>query len=264
MSHPARTRLLGGTIETLDFTPERPSEALVDGAAIVLLHEGLGSARLWREVPAKLAEIAGRRVVAYSRAGYGDSAPARLPRPVGYMHHEADVVLPALLDELGIVAPVLVGHSDGASISLLHAGAGNPVTAIAALAPHVFVEDRTIAGARAARLAYESGDLRRRLAPHHRDVEATFYGWNDVWLEPRFRSWSIEDRLGAVAAPVLIVQCRDDPYGTLEQLDRIEEKVAGTVSRLVFETGGHAPERAHPEAVVRAVAAFLGREAAAG
>jgi pimeloyl-ACP methyl ester carboxylesterase len=264
VSHPARTRLLGGTIETLDFTPERRTETLVEGAAIVLLHEGLGSARLWREVPAQLSEATGRRVVAYSRAGYGDSAPARLPRPIRYMHHEADGVLPALLDELGIAAPVLVGHSDGASISLLYAGAGNPATAIVALAPHVFVEDRTIAGARAARLAYESGDLRRRLAPHHRDVAAAFYGWNDVWLERGFRSWSIEDRLEAVAAPLLVVQCKDDPYGTLEQLDRIEAKVAGTVSRLVFETGGHAPERAHPEAVVGAIAAFLGREAAAG
>ena len=205
-----------------------------------------------------MARATGRRVVSYSRFGYGRSSPAPAPRRPRYMHDEADRVLPELVATLGLDTPVLVGHSDGASIALLYAGAGHPTGPIVAIAPHVVVEDCTVAGAAEARRAFESGDLRARLARHHADVDAAFRGWNDIWRAPEFRNWSIEDRLAAISVPVLLVQAVDDPYGTTGQLDRIETAVAGPVRRLVLATGGHAPHRADPDVVGPALAAFVG------
>ncbi len=196
-------------------------------------------------------------MLVYSRHGYGRSAPARLPRPVTYMHHEADVVLPALLASFGIERPVLVGHSDGASIALLYAGAGHPVAELVLLAPHVFVEDVSVEAIAAARTAYATTDLRQRLARHHDDVDATFRGWNDVWLSPAFRSWNIEDRLANVTCPVLVVQGADDPYGTTAQLDAIEAGNGGTTQRVLLPAVGHAPHLEATEATVDAVARFL-------
>ena len=242
-----------GRIEVDDI----PAPAGEAADPLVLLHEGLGSVRLWKDFPARLGRATGRRVVSYSRYGYGASGPVTLPRPVGYMHEEADLVLPAVLDRMGIDRPVLVGHSDGASIALLYAGCRRPVSAIVAMAPHAFVEDCTVRGALAARAAYQDGPLRGRLARYHDDVDTAFYGWNDIWLDPGFRGWSIEDRLPGVSAPVLLVQCLDDPYGTLEQLDRIEAAVRGPVERLVMDQGGHAPHTADPDRVIAAIAAFV-------
>jgi len=227
--------------------------------ALVLLHEGLGSIGLWRGVPDGLHSATGRRVVVYSRAGYGHSGPAELPRPVAYMHHEADVVLPAVLGGLGIGRPVLVGHSDGASIALLFAGAGRPVAGLVLLAPHVVVEDVTVASIAAARQAYAETDLRARLARHHDDVDAAFRGWNDVWLSAGFRAWDITDRLAAIAAPVLVIQGADDAYGTTRQLDLIERGVAGPVERFLLPGVGHAPHLEAPEAVGEAIVGFLRR-----
>ena len=252
--------LPSGRIE-VDDIPAPVGEA---ADPLVLLHEGLGSVRLWKDFPARLGRATGRRVVSYSRYGYGTSATVALPRPVGYMHEEADRVLPLVLDRMGIDRPVLVGHSDGASIALLYAGRRRPVSAIVAMAPHAFVEDCTVRGALAARAAYQDGPLRGRLARYHDDVDTAFYGWNDIWLDPAFRGWSIEDRLPAVSAPVLLVQCRDDPYGTMEQLDRIEAAVRGPVERLVMDEGGHAPHAADPDRVLSAIAGFIGLSPCAG
>jgi pimeloyl-ACP methyl ester carboxylesterase len=224
----------------------------------VFLHEGLGSAGLWRDFPGRVAEAVGRpTTLVYSRLGYGRSAPVALPRPVRYMHDEALEALPSLLDETGIDRPVLVGHSDGASIALIHAGAGFPVDALVLLAPHVFVEDRSIAGIEAATVAYEHGDLRRRLARHHDDVDGAFRGWNDVWLSPSFRSWDITGVLPAITCPVLVVQEQDDPYGTLAQVDAIERGVSGPVERLVLPGTGHSPHLDHPDAVIAAIMSVL-------
>jgi pimeloyl-ACP methyl ester carboxylesterase len=224
----------------------------------VFLHEGLGSAGLWRDFPGRVAEAVGRpTTLVYSRLGYGRSAPVALPRPVSYMHDEALEALPSLLDETGIDRPVLVGHSDGASIALIHAGAGFPVDALVLLAPHVFVEDRSIAGIEAATVAYEEGDLRRRLARHHDDVDGAFRGWNDVWLSPSFRSWDITGVLPAITCPVLVVQEQDDPYGTLAQVDAIERGVSGPVERLVLPGTGHSPHLDHPDAVIAAIMSVL-------
>ena len=231
---------------------------------LVFLHEGLGSIDLWREIHHDIRDASGGApTLVYARHGYGRSAPAMMPRPVEYMHHEADVVLPALLASLGIDRPVLVGHSDGASIALLHAGAGHPVAGLACLAPHVFVEQESIAGIEAARQVFESTDMADRLARYHDDPVATFRGWNDVWLSPAFRSWNIEDRLPGVTAPVLLIQGVDDQYGTLAQLDAIERGVSSPCERLVL-AGGHAPHLDARGDVVAAIAEFVARLGAPG
>jgi pimeloyl-ACP methyl ester carboxylesterase len=224
----------------------------------VFLHEGLGSIGLWRSFPADVHRACGQpETVVYSRQGYGRSDPITIPRPVTYMHDEADEVLPAVLARCGITSPILVGHSDGASIALLYAGGGGVVDGLVLLAPHVFVEDRSIAGIEAARRSYRDGDLAGRIARHHEDPDGMFRGWNDVWLSPEFRSWNIENRLDGVTCPVLLVQGDADPYGTLAQLDAIERRVRGECSRVVLPGVGHAPHIEAPEETLAAVGAFL-------
>jgi pimeloyl-ACP methyl ester carboxylesterase len=225
---------------------------------IVFLHEGLGSIDLWRGVPDEVRSAAGRpTTVVYARHGYGQSAPAELPRPTSYMHHEADVVLPALLAGLGIERPVLVGHSDGASIALLYTGAGGQVAGVVCLAPHVFVEDETIAGIEAARDVFATTDMAAKLARYHADPVSTFRGWNDVWLSEDFRRWNIEERLPGIEVPVLLVQGTADDYGTMAQLDAIERGVRGPCSRLVLDGAGHAPHLDARADVVAALADFV-------
>jgi pimeloyl-ACP methyl ester carboxylesterase len=221
---------------------------------LVLLHEGLGSVGLWRDFPTALAAATGRRVVAFSRYGHGRSEPPPHPRTPAFFHAEALDVLPALLAQLRLEEPILVGHSDGASIALIHAG-HHPVTGIALLAPHAFVEDVTVAEIRAARERYTDGDLRARMARHHDDVDAAFWGWCDVWLDPAFRDWNLEEDAARVTCPALLIQGRDDPYGTLAQIDRIEARVRGPVRRLVV-LGGHSPHLEASEEVLAALAAF--------
>ena len=226
-------------------------------AAIVMLHEGLGSVAMWRDFPARLAERTGRTVVAYSRYGYGSSEPLREPRGVDYMHHEAEVVLPELIGALGLEAPILFGHSDGASIALIYAG-NNPEGARALVleAPHVFVEDVTIESIAKAKESFATTDLPARLGRYHRDAAATFRGWNDIWLDPRFRGWDITAYLSGICAPMLLIQCRDDEYGTLAQLTPIADSVPGC-ERLVLEGCGHAPHRTKADAVLDRTQAFL-------
>jgi len=239
----------------VEVTAAAPGAA--DRPMLVFLHEGLGSIGLWRTFPADVrAALGGVGMVVYSRHGYGRSAAVPEARTVDYMHREALDVLPALLAELGVARPVLVGHSDGASIALIHAGAGHPVAGVVVIAPHVFVEPESIAGIEAAGVAYATTDLRDKLARHHDDVDATFRGWNDVWLSPAFRSWNIEAWLPGIAAPVLAVQGVDDAYGTLAQLDAIDASVAGPFERLVVP-GGHTLHTGDTTALVARVATFL-------
>ncbi len=212
----------------LEYYWTRPPAA--GETALIFLHEGLGSASLWRDFPAAVARATGHPALVYSRYGYGGADIFGEPRGVDYMHHEALEVLPALRADLGIDDAVLVGHSDGASIALIHAGAGNwPVRALALEAAHVFVEDESIAGIAAAKVAYETTDLPQRLARHHADADKTFFGWNDIWLDPAFRSWNIEDCLAAIACPTLVIQGEDDQYGTVAQMNAIRDQVSGPV-----------------------------------
>ena len=175
----------------------------------MFLHEGLGSVGLWRDFPRTLADATGLPAFVYSRAGYGESDAAPLPRSVRYMHEEAEL-LPEILAAAGIDDPVLVGHSDGASIAIIHAGSGGKARALVLEAPHVFTEPMGLRSIANAREAYERGDLRQRLAKYHQDVDAAFWGWNRPWLDPEFRDWNLEEFLPRIAAPVLVVQGEQD------------------------------------------------------
>jgi pimeloyl-ACP methyl ester carboxylesterase len=228
------------------------------GPPVVFLHEGLGSLELWKGfIDDVRVALGGVTTMAYSRHGYGRSAAAAGARAVTYMHDEALNVLPALLAELGLERPLLVGHSDGASIAIIHAGSGHPVAGLVLIAPHVFVEDVGVESIEAARTAYHDGDLRTRLGRHHDDVDATFRGWNDIWLDPEFRAWNIEAYLPAITAPVLVVQGDRDQYGTLAQVDAIERGVAGPFERLVVAGAGHAPHQQSGADVVASIRRFV-------
>ncbi|MBV8432952.1 MAG: alpha/beta hydrolase [Candidatus Eremiobacteraeota bacterium] len=248
-----RIALLGNEIEYLRVPGRRSGSP-----AIVFLHEGLGSVRLWRSFPAALAERTGCPALIYSRAGNGFSsvvAPAREP---GYMHDEALTVLPALLEALGIGDVVLAGHSDGGSIALIFAGEHpERVRGLVLEAPHLFVEVLSLTSIAAMRTQYETTGLRERMSRHHADANRTFYGWNDVWLSPAFASWNIESHAARVSAPVLVVQGTADEYGTLAQLDALAAKARGSVDRLVLADCGHAPHADRPEIVVSASAAWI-------
>jgi pimeloyl-ACP methyl ester carboxylesterase len=241
----------GGRIEFLDFA------GTAYRSPLVLLHEGLGSVGLWRGLPGRLRESTSRRVIAFSRHGHGDSDPPPQHRRPDFMHREACEILPTLLARLGVSQPILVGHSDGASIGLIYA-AGNPVAGLVLLAPHVFVEEITLAGIRQAEAMFEAGNLRGRMARHHRDPDVTFRNWCGVWLHPDFRNWNLAALLESVRAPVLLIQGEDDPYGTLAQLEAIERGVAGATSRLVVP-GGHSPHLESPDITIEAINRFVER-----
>jgi pimeloyl-ACP methyl ester carboxylesterase len=229
------------------------------GPEIVMLHEGLGSISMWRDFPRQVAAATRQDVLVYSRHGYGRSAPVRAPRPVRFMHHEALMVLPELLDVLGVRRPLLLGHSDGGSIAIIHAGgSGREVAGLILLAPHVMVEELSVTSIAAAGAAYERGDLRSRLSRHHDDVDGAFRGWNDVWLSPAFREWSIEEYLPALTCPVLAIQGEADEYGTMEQIDRIAG-AAPDVELLKLPGAGHSPHRDRPREVLAAVTRFAAR-----
>lgn len=224
-------------------------------APVLFLHEGLGSVALWRGFHQRIAAATGRRAVAYSRLGHGDSDPPPTPRTASFMHEEAATVVPALCATLGVERPVLVGHSDGASIALIHA-ATHPVRGVAVLAPHVFVEEVGLRGVAMALQSFIEGDLRARMARRHRDPDAAFHNWNDVWLSAEFRRWDLRPLLGAVTVPVLGVQGTDDPYGTIAHVDAVRAGVPGRVELLVLDCG-HAPHLELPEQVEAAVTTFL-------
>jgi pimeloyl-ACP methyl ester carboxylesterase len=231
----------------------RPAEA----PTLVLLHEGLGCVGLWGDFPEKLQQATGCGVFVYSRAGYGKSSPVKLPRPLSYMHDEARDTLPKLLDAIGFQRGLLIGHSDGASIALIHA-AHRPVSGLVLIAPHVFVEEICLQAIRATRESYLRGDLRELLARHHDDPDAAFWGWCDVWLDPVFVNWSLENEARRVSAPTLLIQGAEDPYGSLEQLARIEARARGYVERLVLDSG-HNPHFDHHRRVTDAIKTFLAR-----
>jgi pimeloyl-ACP methyl ester carboxylesterase len=241
----------------------------VDVPLVVFLHEGLGSLSMWKDYPQRLCDACGSRGLVFSRAGYGRSTPRRADErwPVDFMHREAHDVLPRLFDRLGVGAdanpPWLLGHSDGGSIALIHAGAfPHAVAGVVAVAPHIFVEDVSMASIAAARDAYRATDLRTRLARYHDDPDSAFFGWNDVWLDPAFRDWSIEPVLDRLQCPILAVQGEDDEYGTLAQVTGIRARVPHA-EIVVLVNCGHSPQRDQPEALTRTVADFIARHSKA-
>jgi pimeloyl-ACP methyl ester carboxylesterase len=227
--------------------------------AIVMLHEGLGSIAMWKNFPQQVADATGCEVLAYSRYGYGNSDPIDKSHAVDYVHKEALESLPDLLDQLHIERPILFGHSDGASIALIHAGgAGRALTGVIAMAPHVLVESVSITSIADAKEAYLNDNLREKLGRYHANVDSAFWGWNDVWLLPEFQLWNIEKYLPAIICPVLAIQGEDDAYGTMEQIDIIGRKVK-QVDLLKLPRCGHSPHIDQPLAVLKAVAAFVGK-----
>lgn len=243
----------------LEYGAWGPADTSSSVPAIVLLHEGLGSVTAWRSFPADLATRTGWRVFAYSRAGYGASDPVALPRPTRFMHDEAIDELPHVLDALGLARPVILGHSDGGSIALLFA-AHHPARtrAVIAEAPHVFVEDVSVASIARMKAAYDTTDLRTRLARFHRDnVDVAFRGWNDVWLSPDFRSWNIEAELPRITCPLLVIQGEDDEYGTLAQVDAVASQAGGPTRTVILPSCGHAPHHHQRRPVLDEVDRFL-------
>ena len=242
----------GKRLEYLDLPGSDPG--------VLLLHEGLGSVSMWREFPAQLAQATGHRVVAYSREGFGQSSPRAEPYSPRFIHDEAGRVIPALCDALHLERPVVLGHSTGASMALVHAAGSRPVAGVIAIAPLITVEASNLESIRAARAQFEaSRDWRIKLARHHDDVRSVFYGWNDTWLGEAFRDWNILEDLRRVRAPVLAILGEADEYSTRAQLEAIRAHLpAGTrYEELLLEGCGHAPHRERPEAVLQAVKGSL-------
>jgi pimeloyl-ACP methyl ester carboxylesterase len=228
-------------------------------ATIVMLHEGLGSVAMWKDFPERVAKATGCSVLVYSRYGHGKSGRLAEKRAVDFMHHEAKVVLPEILAEHQIQDPILLGHSDGASIALIFAGTWpGRVRGLILEAPHVFVEEFGLRSTVAIRTLYESSDLRERLSRYHDHADEMFRGWNDVWLDPQFRSWNIEEYLAAITCPTLVIQGEDDQYGTVAHVEAIQRRVAGAQT-LILPRCGHSPHRDQPELILEAIAKFVAR-----
>jgi pimeloyl-ACP methyl ester carboxylesterase len=224
---------------------------------IVMLHEGLGSIATWRDFPHSLAERTGCGVLVYSRYGHGNSDQQAEKRQATFMHHEGEAVLPELLDKMGIAKPILLGHSDGGSIALIFAGKYPDRTRGLILeAPHVFVEELSVASIAATRVSYETSNLRARLGCYHANVDATFWAWNDIWLDPEFPQWNIESYLNTIRCQVLCIQGEQDEYGTCAQVDAIVEKVPGA-ELLMLPECGHSPHRDQRDATLAKMAEFV-------
>jgi len=228
------------------------------GPTLVFLHEGLGSLALWRDFPAKLAAATALPAVTYSRHGHGRSEPLTADRTVDYMHIEALEALPDLRHQRGLDDTILIGHSDGASIALIHAGAARwPVRALILEAPHVLVEEVGLQSI--AKTAFETTNMTRRLARYHDDPAGVFWGWNRIWLNPEFRRWNIESFLPAITCPILAIQGAEDEYGTLRQLEAIRRGVAGPYEQLIVPQCRHSPHRDQETIVLDAMSRFIAR-----
>lgn len=228
---------------------------------IVMLHEGLGCVGMWGDFPDKLAAATGAGIFVYSRAGYGQSSPVELPRPLNYMHGEARETLPLLLSAIGFKRGLLLGHSDGASISAIYAGSiqDHRIRGLILIAPHFFVEDLSIASIAEAKTAYAQTDLRAKIARWHKDPDNTFRAWNDAWLDPKFREWNITQELAYIRVPILIVQGEDDQYGTVKQIEAAQEECYCPVEVALLPGEKHSPQREAPEATLKAVSEFSNR-----
>lgn len=246
----------GKQLEWVSFGP--PPD---DRPILVLLHEGLGCVALWRDFPRHLAAATGLSVFAYSRAGYGQSDPADLPRPLDYMTREAVEVLPGILDAIGARRFILVGHSDGATIAVEYAGRVEDfrVRGLVLMAPHFFTEETGLAEIARARTAFATTDLRDRMRRYHRDPEATFRGWNEAWLNPGFASWDVSEVIDFLRIPSLVIQGEADQYGTRAQLEEIEARSYAPVDVVMLADCRHAPHQDQPDQTLAAISEFTAR-----
>jgi pimeloyl-ACP methyl ester carboxylesterase len=246
------------TIDGSDLEYRMIGPAPDQAPVIVMLHEGLGSAALWGDFPDRLQAATSAGVFVYSRAGYGASTPAKLPRPLDYMHIEALEVLPKLLERIGFRRGLLVGHSDGASIAAIYAGGvqDHRVQGLALIAPHFVVEDISVASIAAITQAYKTTDLKAKLARWHKDVGNAFYGWSGAWLDPEFRSWDISEYLAYIRVPVAVLQGVNDEYGTIRQVEIVREECYCPVDVTEVPGAGHSPHREAPGATLDAISEF--------
>ena len=228
---------------------------------LVLLHEGLGCLARWKDFPGKLAAATGLRVFAYSRAGYGQSDPVTLPRPLDYMTREAVEVLPGVLDFIGPGQVILMGHSDGATIAAIHAGSVEDfrVRGLILMAPHFFTEPMGLAAIAEAKAAYAATDMRERMAKFHADPDNAFRGWNDAWLDPGFVAWNVADVIDYLRIPALVIQGEQDQYGTRAQVDEVDSRSYAPVDVAMLPDCRHSPHQDQPQAVLDAVAEFCAR-----
>jgi pimeloyl-ACP methyl ester carboxylesterase len=229
-----------------------------DAPTIVMLHEGLGSAALWGDFPEKLQAETGAGVFVYSRGGYGNSSPVKLPRPLDYMDREALDVLPKLLDQIGFRRGLLLGHSDGGSIAAIYAGgvADHRLDGIVLMAPHFVVEDVSVASIAEIKTSYETTDLKQKLARWHKDVDNAFYGWNGAWLDPKFRSWDISDYLAYIRVPIALIQGEMDQYGTVRQVEIAQEECYCPVEVTLIKGAGHSPHRDAADQTINTISDF--------
>jgi pimeloyl-ACP methyl ester carboxylesterase len=229
-----------------------------EAPSLIFLHEGLGSVAMWRDFPARVAMATGAQAIVYSRSGYGRSSPRTGPYDVDYMHREALDILPRLFDAWGISEPVLVGHSDGASIALIQAAADtSPVSALALVAPHIYVEPVSVQSITEAREHFKTTDLEQRLGRYHDDPTHAFQGWNDIWLHADFLNWNIEALLPSIDCPILAIQGENDAYGTMVQIDSIATGTRGPVELLKLPDCGHSPHRDQPSSTLDALSTFI-------
>lgn len=235
-------------------------QSTVTDTTLVLLHEGLGCVELWRDFPAELASATGCNVLAYSRAGYGSSTHDGLPQALDYLTTEATNVLPTVLSTIDKTDVVLIGHSDGATIAAIYAGMyrDERLRAIVTMAPHFFTEPLGLEAIASTKNAFDSGDLKKRLAKYHQDAEHTFRGWNNRWLHPGFKRWNVSDVIDGIRVPVLAIQGLDDPYGTLAQIQIIEQRCHSQLDTFLIENCGHAPFLEHMQLVIGRIKHFLG------
>ena len=254
-----RTGFLTAGEKSLEYACWGPAPS--EAPTLVLLHEGLGCTALWRDFPEKLVKATGYGVFAYSRAGYGKSDLADLPRPLDYMTREAIDVLPEVLSEIGFKRGVLAGHSDGATIAAIYAGSipDMRVRGIITMAPHFFTEEMGLTEIAAAKKAFESSTLMERMAKYHADPEHTFRGWNDSWLHPEFKSWNVSEVIDYIRVPVLAIQGVDDQYGTLAQIDELEDRCYAPVDQLILNGCRHAPFLDQPEKVLSEISDYCAR-----
>ncbi|QPF95420.1 alpha/beta fold hydrolase [Bradyrhizobium commune] len=256
MTNLARTGLL--TIDGASLEYKWLASLAADAPTIVMLHEGLGSVGLWGDFPEKLHQATGAGIFAYSRAGYGQSSPVTLPRPLDYMQREALDMLPKVLDAISFKRGLLLGHSDGASIAAIYAGSHQDrrLQGIALIAPHFIVEDISVTSIAEIKTAYETTDLKAKLARWHKDVDNAFYGWNRAWLDPKFRDWDISEYLAYIRVPVMVLQGKNDQYGTLRQVEIAQEECYCPVDLKIISDAGHSPHREAPGVTLDAIEQF--------
>ncbi|MBE9477154.1 MAG: alpha/beta hydrolase [Proteobacteria bacterium] len=254
--HDQKLTVDGKTLECACFGPSPK-----DAPTIVMLHEGLGCLALWRDFPQKLADATGLGVFVYSRAGYGQSDLADLPRPLDYMTREAMDVLPDVLDQIGLQHGIFLGHSDGASIAAIYTGGieDHRIRALVLMAPHFFTEPVALAAIAKAKVAYDTGDLKARMAKYHRDPDNAFRGWNDSWLHPDFKKWNVADAIDYLRIPVLAIQGLQDEYGTYAQIQEIEDRIYSPVDVVMLGDCRHSPHIDQPAKTCAAIAGFTDR-----